>query len=68
MAMRQPGPPEVRRSGRRSWIHPDSAAADESFFWIQIPILLLLMKVFYNEAKGREIGHVKNRDRSENLW
>ena len=25
---------------------PDSAAADESFFWIQIPILLLLMKVF----------------------
>ena len=45
MAMRQPGPPEVRRSGRRSWI--------------QIPILLLLMKVFYNEAKRSEIGHVR---------
>jgi hypothetical protein len=36
---------------------PDSAAADESFFWIQIPILLLLMKVFYNEAKRGKIGH-----------
>ena len=45
MAMRQPGPPEVRRSGRRSWI--------------QIPILLLLMKVFYNEAKRGKIGHVR---------
>ena len=45
MAMRQPGPPEVRRSGRRSWI--------------QIPILLLLMKVFYNVAKRSEIGHVR---------
>ena len=45
MAMRQPGPPEVRRSGRRSWI--------------QIPILLLLMKVFYNDAKRSEIGHVR---------
>jgi hypothetical protein len=32
MAMRQPGPPHMNRSGRRSWI--------------QIPILLLLMKVF----------------------
>ena len=38
---------------------PDSAAADESFFWIQIPILLLLMKVFYNEAKRGKIGHVR---------
>jgi hypothetical protein len=25
--------------------------------WIQIPILLLLMKVFYNEAKRGKIGH-----------
>ena len=43
MAMRQPGPPHMNRSGRRSWI--------------QIPILLLLMKVFYNEAKRGKIGH-----------
>ena len=35
----------MNRSGRRSWI--------------QIPILLLLMKVFYNVAKRSEIGHVR---------
>ena len=59
MAMRQPGPPEVRRSGRRSWIQIPILLLlmNESFFWIQIPILLLLMKVFYNVAKRSEIGH-----------
>ena len=35
---------------------PDSAAADESFFWIQIPILLLLMNFFRKEQNAAKSG------------
>ena len=56
MAMRQHTHAAALCTMHTAWTLANSAAADESFFWIQIPILLLLMNFFRKEQNAAKSG------------